>query len=342
MITVGKGNLLTSEAEALVNTVNCEGFMGKGIALQFKKAFPDNFLAYQKECRIGNIQPGKVFVFRTNSMINPKYIVNFPTKNCWRGNAKIEYIRDGMISLAKAIENYHISSIAMPPLGCGLGGLQWSDVKPIIVNTLSRFPSLNLILFEPVGTPAASAMPIHTKRPQMTLSRALFIQLMAQYIQISYRITMLEIQKLAYFLQEAGEPLKLRYVAHIYGPYAHNLNKVLESMEGHFIAGYGDSQKHDIEINLLPGAFKEVQPFLNNRTESHARLNRVADLIDGFATPYGMELLATVHWVAKHDQVTTDEETISAVQNWSERKCKLFKPEHIIIARKHLTTTGWL
>lgn len=143
--------------------------------------------------------------------------------------------------------------------------------------------------------PAAGAMPVRTERPVMTPARALFIKLMDAYAVLDYRRTLLEIQKLAYFLQAAGEPLKLKYEAGKYGPYAHNLDKVLERLKGHFIRGYGDSQNKDAQIELLPGAVRAADDFLDQSSESRVRLRRVSELIEGFETPYEMELLATVH-----------------------------------------------
>jgi hypothetical protein len=200
------------------------------------------------------------------------------------------------------------------------------------------------MLFEPVGAPEAKTMPVRTKRPRLTLARALFIRLMQQYAEMAYRLTLLEIQKLAYFLQESGQPLRLNYVGHLYGPYAHNLNKVLETLEGHFIRGYGDSQKPDVEIELLPGAADEAERFLARNTDAAPRLQRVADLIEGFETPYGMELLSSVHWVACHGKspVSDAEQAIQALHRWNERKRLMFKPEHVRVAWNRLQEQGWV
>ena len=177
----------------------------------------------------------------------------------------------------------------------------------------------------------------------MTVSRALFVKVMHQYEALSYRLTLLEIQKLMYFLQEAGEPLKLRFEAGLYGPYAANLNKVLERMEGHLIRGYGDSQKPDTEIELLPDALEEADLYLSQHPLPIARVNRVSNLIQGFETPYGMELLSSVHWVCVHGKpkATTPETAIERVQGWNERKSKMFRPEHIRVAHQRLREHAW-
>lgn len=344
MITLTKGNLLEADAEVLVNTVNCQGFMGKGIALQFKKAFPENFKAYERACRAGEVQPGRMFIFPTGSMMNPKYIINFPTKRHWREKSRMEDIESGLKALVEEVRRLKVLSIALPPLGCGLGGLDWRVVKPAIERAFAELPNARVALFEPAGAPEAKAMPVRTKRPKMTLARALFIRLMHQYTEMAYRLTLLEIQKLAYLLQTSGEPLRLNYVAHLYGPYAHNLNKVLEILEGHFIRGYGDSQRPDVEIELLPGATTEADRFLKNHPDSASRLARVVDLIDGFETPYGMELLSSVHWVATHEAppAMDADAALQAVHRWHDRKRKMFKPEHIRIAWERLQEQGWL
>ena len=167
-----------------------------------------------------------------------------------------------------------IQSIAVPPLGCGLGGLDWSQVKPMIEAAFFSLPDVRVIMFEPRGTPEAKTMPVRTKRPKMTPARALFVKLMEAYSALDYSRTLLEVQKLAYFLQAAGEPLRLKYEPGHYGPYAPNLNKVLEVMEGHFTRGYGDSQKPGAEIELLPGATGEATDFLRGKEESNPETGR--------------------------------------------------------------------
>ena len=343
MIRISQGNLIASDAEAIVNTVNCVGVMGKGIALQSKKAFPQNYDAYAKACIRREIAPGEVFVFETKQMLGPKYIINFPTKRHWKDRSRYEDIAVGLIALAKEIRQLNVKSIAIPPLGCGLGGLDWKRVRPMIQETLSQFPEVEVNLFEPVGTPRADEMPVATKRPRMTAARALFIKLIEQYNRNAYRLTLLEIQKLAYFLQESGQNLRLNYVKLTYGPYAHNLNKVLEILEGHFIRGYGDNQKPDVEIDLLEGAIHNADKFLGGHPETRDMLRKVATLVEGFETPYGIELLSSVHWVAVHDRDAKNaDEAIQRIHEWNERKEQLFQDQHIRIAWQRLVNEGWI
>ncbi len=343
MIEPTRGNILKDHAEALVNTVNCVGVMGKGIALQFKKAFPENFKAYEVACRREDVKPGRMFVFETGEMFHPRYIVNFPTKRHWRGKSRYEDIESGLKALVREVRQRKILSIAIPPLGSGLGGLQWSRVKAMIEAAFEQIPEVQVKLYEPKGSPDAKDMPVGTARPKMTAARALLIMLMKQYSRFAYRLTLLEIQKLAYFLQESGLELKLRYVKHLYGPYAHNLNKVLEILEVHHIRGYGDTQKPDVEITLLPDAHKEADHFLRKDSSAAGHLERVADLVDGFETPYGMEMLASVHWAAVHDgEVSNAETAVSAMARWNDRKRRLFLPAHIRLAWERLQTEGWI
>lgn len=344
MIEFQQGNLLEANVEALVNTVNCVGVMGKGIALQFKQAFPANFQVYQKACKSNSVRPGEMLVVPTGILGNPKYIINFPTKRHWKGRSRIEDIEAGLVSLAKDIEALGIESIAVPPLGCGNGGLDWSEVAPLIVQALGCLPNVEVCLFEPEGTPVAASMPIATSKPRMTRGRALVISLMQRYGIPGYELTRLEIQKLAYFLQVSGEPLKLRYVKHKFGPYADNLNHVMQTIEGHYTRGYGDGSQQQTGIYLLPQAAEEAAELLNGFPNSIKHLEKVSHLIEGFETPYAMELLATVHWVAQHDLLAAVDPlaAVAQVHAWSKRKVKLFPSEHIQLAWQRLSDENWL
>jgi O-acetyl-ADP-ribose deacetylase (regulator of RNase III) len=342
MIYKAEGDLLGTYAEALVNTVNTVGVMGKGIALQFKQAFPDNYKAYEAACKRGEVEPGKMFVFH-RSTSNPRIIINFPTKKHWRGKSKIGDIESGLRALIAVVKKEHIRSIALPPLGCGNGGLNWGDVRPRIERAFSEVPEVTVQLFYPEGAPKADDMKIATKLPSMTPSRAVILELLSRYALPGYRLTLLEIQKLAYFLQEAGEPLKLDFQKQRYGPYAENLHFVLQRMEGHFVRGYGDRSR-DVSLDLYPEAVREAEQFLSADSDTHARLTRVSKLIEGYETPYGLELLSTVHWVAVHetpDAKRDPKSAISGVVSWNEHKRKTFTPERITSAWNRLLAEQW-
>ncbi|QRN02803.1 Appr-1-p processing protein [Legionella sp. MW5194] len=342
MIEYVTGNLLEANAEALVNTVNTVGIMGKGIALQFKQAWPENFKSYAKACKAGEVAPGKMFIYELKETSSPHFIINFPTKRHWKQKSHIQDIKIGLETLIDEIKQRGIQSIALPPLGCGNGGLPWTEIRPLIEQAFANIPQVQVMLYAPKGAPDAFTMPIGTNKPHMTEARALFIKLIEQYSSLHYRLTLLEIQKLAYFLQIAGQPLRLNYKASHYGPYAHNLNKVLEILEGHYIRGYGDSQKPDATIELLPDAVQAANNFLEKQSQSIEHLHSVSQLIEGFETPYGMELLATIHWLNDQQNACELQEVITGIQSWNTRKAQLMKPRHIEKAWNRLVEQGWL
>ena len=345
MIEFKSGDLLKANVEALVNTVNTAGVMGKGIALQFKQAFPANFAAYAKAAKHKEIIPGKVFVFETGSFDNPHYILNFPTKRHWRSKARLQDIETGLQDLVRVIREKNIRSVAIPPLGSGFGGLDWNEVRPLILAAMEQVPDVDVWVYPPQDTPAAEKMKVGTSRPHLTLGRAALIELIHQYALPGYRLTQLEIQKLAYLLQVAGEPLRLNYVKQQYGPYAENLHFVLQVLNGHYLTGYGDRSGSRANLHLLPGATEEADKFLEEHPDTKERLERVSELIQGFETPYGMELLATVLWQASNETPDAKKDYQAAIhgfESWNQRKRENFQPEHIKIAWKRLKQKGWL
>jgi O-acetyl-ADP-ribose deacetylase (regulator of RNase III) len=344
MIEPATGDLLQAGVEALVNTVNTEGVMGKGIALQFKQAFPENFRAYKKACDRGEVRPGEMFVFDQGGLAGgPRYIINFPTKRHWKSKSRLEDIESGLRDLVRVIQARRIASIAVPPLGCGNGGLQWSEVEPLIMVALAPLTEVRVRLFAPAGAPPAKSMRVRTERPKMTPGRAGLLGLMAKYGEPGTTFTRLELQKLAYFLQFAGEPLRLEFVKHHFGPYAEQLNHVLERLEGHFIRGYGDRTAPS-EIVPDPEGVTEAMAYLDSRPDTLARLERVARLFKGLESPYGAELLATVHWVCHESPQLAEDasKVIDAVHEWSERKRQRFQLRHVEVAWKRLRSEGWL
>jgi O-acetyl-ADP-ribose deacetylase (regulator of RNase III) len=344
MIEYKHGDILREDAEALINTVNCVGVMGRGIALQFKNAFPDNFRAYEHACKKAEVQPGRMFVFSTGQMNNPRYIINFPTKRHWRGASRMEDIDAGLMALVDTIRQYNIRSIAIPPLGSGLGGLDWSAVRPRIETALRSFADVRVIVYEPKGFPPVETMVRSRKAPPMTAGRAALVGLMGRYLGglLDPAVTLLEVHKLMYFLQEAGEPLRLRYVKAPYGPYAENLRHVLHAIEGHLVSGYADGgDTPDKQLEPIPGAIADAESFLQGYPQTHARLDRVSALVDGFESPSGLELLSSVHWIVKNETVGSLAELVSGLYAWNERKRHL-TPRQIGIAAEVLATQGWI
>ena len=344
MIEYKTGSIIAEDAEALVNTVNCVGVMGRGVALQLKNAFPENFKAYAAACKRGEVQPGRMFVFETGQLTNPRYIINFPTKRHWRGKSRMSDINDGLDALVSEIRARGTRSVAIPPLGSGLGGLQWSDVRLRIERTLRVLQDVKIVVFEPRESPDAKEIVTSREVPNMTTGRAALVGLMQRYLAglMDPFVTLLEVHKLLYFMQEAGEPLQLRYTKAIYGPYAENLCHVLRAVEGHLISGYADGgDAPDKQLELVPGAVPDASAFLEDRLESRARFDQVADLVQGFETPFGLEMLSTVHWVISREGAKPGVEAVAQTYAWGDRK-RRFSHRQIHLAFDVLVKKGWL
>ena len=344
MIESTTGDILKADTECLVNTVNCVGIMGRGIALQFKKTYPDNFKSYAGACKRQEVLPGQMFVYDTGQPTYPRYIINFPTKRHWRGKTRMEDIESGLVSLVEVIKTKNIHSIAIPPLGCGLGGLDWKKVKPRITSALGALENVQVIVYEPDGAPASKNMAHIREVPTMTRGRAALITLMQRYLNglLDPTISLLEVHKLLYFLQETGEPLQLEYKKAVYGPYAEKLRHVLNVIEGHFIYGYDDGGDAPYkQLNLVPGAVKDADAFLDAHEQTRQRLDKVTELIEGFESSFGLELLATVHWIVKHDGAGCMKDVIEKFYEWNKRKQK-FTDRQIKLAVDALEKKSWI
>jgi O-acetyl-ADP-ribose deacetylase (regulator of RNase III) len=358
MLTEEHGSLLQAPADALVNTVNTVGIMGKGIALQFKQAYPGNFHAYEAACRRGDVRLGKMFTYETGQLDKPRFVINFPTKGHWRSKSKLSDIEAGLADLRGVIAERRIESIAVPPLGCGNGGLAWGEVRPLIEAALGDLPGVHVMVYPPQAVPAAESMPVHTRRPRMTDGRAALLAMLGSYVRLSYfeepaavdGASLLEIQKLMYFLQERGQPLRLSYTKGRYGPYAENLNHALEPLEGHYLRGYGDRTQQVLKlspITLMPGAADEAGKWIEEHDDgaTASRISAASELVTGFASAYGVELLATVHWTATREapERATDPAFLTRlIGSWNKRKGRLFTEDHIGKAISRLEELGWV
>jgi len=305
MIRYTEGNLLDAHAEALVNTVNEVGVMGKGIALMFSEAFPANTRAYEEACTQRQVRVGHMFVTENPSLISPRWIINFPTKKHWRQPSRLEWIREGLRDLVRVIREKHINSVALPPLGCGNGGLDWNLVRREIERTLADLPEVDILVFAP--TTAYQNAPKRDGVETLTPARALIAELVRRYAVLGIECTNLEVQKLAWFLQRAikaldlPDPLKLSFVANKYGPYADQLRHLLNGLDGSYLhcdKRLSDAGPFDI-IWFEDSKRERVRDYLHG---SSARdflpaLEKTASTIDGFESPLGMELLATVDWL---------------------------------------------
>lgn len=347
MIEPIQGNLLEAPAEALVNTVNTVGVMGKGIALQFKQAYPQVFRAYERACKAGEVKLGKVQVFDLGGLAGgPRWIIHFPTKGHWRSGSRMTDIEAGLRDLVATVQRLQIRSIAVPPLGCGNGGLDWKEVRPRIESAFADLPETRVLLFAPIGAPEAGAMPNRTERPGMTMGQAALLVLMDRYLKglLDPFVSLLEIHKLMYFLQASGQPLRLQYEAREFGPYARNLRQVLIRLESHYTQGYGDGKDSPTKpIELLPGAVEEAEAFLQHDGVILQRMQRVEELIEGFEDPHGLELLSSVHWVMRENPAARESVEVAAadVHRWNARKRRMLKKEHVVKAWQRLKELGW-
>ena len=239
MIEFTQGNILDAEAEALVNTVNTVGVMGKGIALMFKEAFPQNFKDYEAACKRKELKVGRMFVTEREAFVGPKWIINFPTKEHWRGDSKMEWIEAGLTDLKRVITENSIRSIAIPPLGSGNGGLDWNDVRPKIETALTSLEGVRIIVYEPTSQYQNVAKRSGVEK--LTPARALVAELVRRYWVLGIECSLLEVQKLAYFLERSlarlklDNPLDLRFEADKYGPYAPRLKHLLDGLDGSYL-----------------------------------------------------------------------------------------------------------
>lgn len=350
MITFTQGNLLEAETEALVNTVNTVGVMGKGIALMFKERFPTNTAFYEDACADKQVQTGKMFVTDTGELMGTRWIVNFPTKQHWRGNSRMEWVIAGLADLRRVIKEYDIHSIAIPPLGAGNGGLEWGEVKPHIIEALGDLQDVDIRLYEPTSRYQNVAKSKGVEK--LTPARALIAELVRRYWVLGMECSLLEIQKLAWFLERALEakgpdnPLQLKFVANNYGPYSDRLRHLLDSLDGSYLKC--DKRISDcgpLDIIWFNDAKRDVVD-LYLRTEAKAylpALELASRLIDGFESPYGMELLSTVDWLLAKEQVEPKPQALlegvrhwPAGEQWSRRKLKLFDEAKLALALNQL------
>lgn len=331
MIKFTKGNILKANVEALVNTVNTVGIMGKGIALAFKKAFPLNYKLYKEVCDNKEFTVGSMFTTNTGQLM-PRYIINFPTKEHWKGRSKIEFIESGMKKLIETIKTNDIKSIAIPPLGCGNGGLKWSDVKPIIINELQNI-DIDIIIYEPGFN--NQIVPVK-KEIALTPPRAMLLHALKDYQVLGYSINLLVIQKIAYFLQRIGEPLNLQYEKGHYGPYSNRLHHLLKYLNGYYLNFKHEETKPSstVSINHFDKISSYAQKELNE--DQLDRLKKIRELIEGFESPYGLELLATVDYIFQNEDIKNTDEIISKIGEWTKRKKEIMKPFHIQAANDRL------
>jgi O-acetyl-ADP-ribose deacetylase (regulator of RNase III) len=341
------GDVLSAPAEAVVNTVNTRGVMGKGIALQVRQRWPEVDRAYRAACRRGEVRLGKMHVAERGGLGDrPRFVINFPTKDHWRSRSRLADIQAGLEDLRDVISRLGITSIAVPPLGCGNGGLSWSDVRPLIETALRSLPGVEVLVYPPGAAPAASDMQIGTTRPTMSPTLAGLVRLLDGYWKDVLGITDIEVQKLAYFLGVRRPALQLRFDRGAYGPYCESLHHVLQRAEGHYLRGYGDRSRKPWEpgqLDLLAGAVEAANEAISMEPGMEGDVEAARTVVIGFEGAWGMELLSTVHWVATESGGATNAvEAHERIQHWSLRKNRLFPRRDVEDAWGHLSVQGWL
>lgn len=338
-----KGNLLETDAQAIVNTVNTVGIMGKGIALQFKERFPMNFKIYADLCKKGQVQIGKMLVVKENSLHGEKIIINFPTKTEWYKKSQYYYVEEGLKDLVKVIDEYEIKSIAIPPLGCGNGGLQWEKVRLLLEKYLNDL-DVDVTVYEP-NDAVKEILQNEAVRKEygLTDARAMLLYALFQYERLGEVATVFAANKLAYFLQKSGEPLRLQFVPYVYGPYAQAVEKVLYALNGKYLKGMEQMSVKPFEpLKLNYDRFPEVSSYVerNLNQEQKGRLKNLFKVIEGFESSLSLEILASTHYLKSSDPGMTEDQLFSKIQDWNQRKRNIIKKEYINIALNHLQNYG--
>lgn len=344
MITYGSGDLLAADTHAIINTVNCVGVMGKGIALQFKRRYPQMFKAYEKACKRGDVAIGKMFVAETGELEGPKYIVNFPTKTHWRASSKLAYIEAGLVDLIRVIRELDIASVAVPPLGVGNGGLEWADVEPRLVSAFQQLPDVHAVIYPPSGGTRTIE---GVGGLRMTWGRAVMLEAVRRYLQQRRAmepwedpagVSHLEIQKLMYFANDVAPDLELDFTPSRYGPYSERVRHQLQSMEGTFTIGLGDGSAKALAnepISLTPKGADMLANYLAAEPAA-ARVSFLVDkvlrMVEGFEGPYGVELLASTHWVAIREGAKEPASAATAVRKWTKRKGRIYSDDRVSVA----------
>jgi O-acetyl-ADP-ribose deacetylase (regulator of RNase III)/uncharacterized protein YwgA len=344
MIKYVTGNLLSAEVEALVNTVNTVGVMGKGIALQFKESYTENYKIYHKACKANEVITGKMLVTATNKFSGPQYIINFPTKTDWRKPSEYSYIEEGLKDLVKVISGLKLNSIAIPPLGCGNGGLNWDQVKIMMESALSQLPDVEVLIFQPDDNVKQLLKQQESKKEvKLTAARAMLLYSLFYYEGSGEPASVFVANKLAYFIQRSGENLKLKFTAHHYGPYSPQVEHVLYALNGKYLKGLEQREAKPFEPLIMNyETLDEVKSWVSQQLtpDQRQRLQSVLKLVDGFQSALSLEILATVDFLSKENPSLTIDEIYSKIEEWSERKKQLIKKEYVSIAKDHLENHG--
>lgn len=340
MIKYITGNILESNAQALVNTVNTDGVMGKGIALQFKKFFPNNYKAYLDACKTQIINIGKLLVFKDSNLeVGEKLIINFPTKTTWRKPSEYNYIENGLDDLINIIKTQEIKSIAIPALGAGNGGLKWEIVKKIIEQKLINI-DVDIYVYEPTNQIKEL---LKKERVKLTDGRALLLYTLYDLVRNGEYVSEFSSEKVCYFLQRFGAEkyFKLKYEPNFYGPYSGKVRFVLNALNGSYIMGYSDMNKKPFEpLTLVSDGYEDVKNHIDNNAELHKIASNTISFLNGFYSDFSLELLSSIDYLSIQHNSTDIELVTQKIEEWSERKRSLFSnPKYIDISLNHLKQT---
>ncbi len=333
------GNILDSKAEALVNTVNTVGVMGKGIALQFKNQFPNNYKIYKEACDNKELHIGQLLITEENTLIGgKKIIINFPTKTHWRLPSEYDFISKGLEALVIEIEQRNIKSIAIPPLGSGNGGLEWNRVKSMIVKSLQDI-KCEVYIYEPNATIKEI---LKKERVRLTPARAMMLSVLYELVRNGEFVSEFSAEKVTYFLQRFGakKVFNLDFQPNFYGPYSSKVKHVLYHLNGSYIMGYSAKDKKPFEaLSMIMDAEEEVNAFLNLPENEEYKLivEKTKDFLTGFYSPFGLELLSTVDYIKNERNSASNQDIMLELENWSNRKRTLFaNPKFVNLAIQNL------
>lgn len=336
MIRYTQGNLLESEAQALVNTVNTEGVMGKGLALQFKTAFPQNYKIYRNACKAGRFTVGQMLITKEQDIFgNSKIIINFPTKTTWRKPSEYTYIHQGLVALRNEIITRNIQSIAIPPLGSRNGGLDWGRVRQMIETHLSDL-DCDIVLYQPSEQILDR---LEAEKVKLTPARAMLLDVLCDLIDNGEFASEFASEKIVYFLQRfnAEHIFRLQYSKAPYGPYSGKVRYVLRYLNGSYVMGLCELQQKPFDqLVILPGTAQIVKDYLS--TDENREYKEIADKVKDFLSSYysnfSLELLSTMDYLLCHDPLLADwhtksqDEIVKVIMNdiasWSGRKERMF------------------
>jgi O-acetyl-ADP-ribose deacetylase (regulator of RNase III) len=330
MIHYTTGNILESNAQALINTVNTVGVMGKGIALQFKKAYPGNFRAYQNACKQKKIAIGKLFITKdSNINSGEKIIINFPTKSDWRKPSEYSFIEKGLDNLVQTIEEQSIKSVALPPLGAGNGGLEWEEVKKIIKQKLSNL-DIEIFVYEPTREIKEY---LKSERIKLTEARALLLYVLYDLVRNGEFVSEFSSEKVCYFLQKFGahKYLKLRYVPNFYGPYSGNVRFVLNYLNGSYIMGYSDMNKKPFgPLTLVYDGYETVKCYIDENPELSDIAIKTTKFLNGFYSDFALELLSSIDFIISENNTFDKQLITQKLSEWNYRKRSMFSNQEYI------------